>query len=136
SLVPAPNPALVIATDNCNGLASVTFVNDVISHQTCLNRFYVTRTYRAIDACGNSASCSQTITVFDNTAPFIMCPGNVTVQCASLVPAPNPALVIATDNCNGLATVTFVDDVISNQTSTNRFNVTRTYRATDECGNS
>ncbi|MGB4849005.1 MAG: hypothetical protein WBP41_13865, partial [Saprospiraceae bacterium] len=136
SQVPAPNTALVIASDNCNGLATVTFVNDVISNQTCTNRFNVTRTYRATDECGNSASCSQTITVFDNTVPSIVCPGNVTVQCASQVPAPNTALVIASDNCNGLATVTFVNDVISNQTCTNRFNVTRTYRATDECGNS
>jgi len=136
SLVPAPNPALVIASDNCNGLASVTFVNDVISNQTCVNRFNVTRTYRATDECGNSATCSQTITVFDNTVPFIMCPASITVQCASLVPAPNPALVIASDNCNGVASVTFVNDVISNQTCVNRFNVTRTYRATDECGNS
>ncbi|MGB4846546.1 MAG: hypothetical protein WBP41_01440, partial [Saprospiraceae bacterium] len=136
SLVPIPNPGLVIATDNCNGLATVTFVDDVISAQTCINRYNVTRTYRAIDECGNSATCSQTITVFDNTAPFIMCPGNITVQCASQVPLPNPTLVTASDNCNGLATVSFVDDVISNQTCTNRYNVTRTYRAIDECGNS
>ncbi|MBK9982802.1 MAG: T9SS type A sorting domain-containing protein [Saprospiraceae bacterium] len=136
SLVPLPNPGLVIATDNCNGLATVTFVDDVISAQTCINRYNVTRTYRAIDECGNSATCSQTITVFDNMAPFIMCPGNITVQCASQVPLPNPLLVTASDNCNGLATVSFVDDVISNQTCTNRYNVTRTYRAIDECGNS
>src|SRR4029078_439913 len=136
SLVPAPNPALVIASDNCNGLATVTFVSDVTSNQTCVNRFNVTRTYRATDECGNSSSCSQTITVFDNTVPFIMCPGNITVQCASQVPLPNPALVIASDNCNGVASVTFVSDVTSNQTCINRFNVTRTYRATDECGNS
>ncbi|MEP6793698.1 MAG: hypothetical protein ABJB16_05180, partial [Saprospiraceae bacterium] len=136
SQVPTPNTASVIASDNCNGLATVTFVNDVISNQTCTNRFNVTRTYRATDECGNSATCSQTITVFDNIVPSITCPGNVTVQCASQVPAPNTASVIASDNCNGLATVTFVNDVISNQTCTNRFNVTRTYRATDECGNS
>ncbi|HZV68023.1 MAG TPA: hypothetical protein VFG10_00685, partial [Saprospiraceae bacterium] len=136
SLVPAPNPATVIASDNCNGVATVTFVSDVINNQTCVNRFNIIRTYRAVDECGNSASCSQTITIFDNTSPSITCPVNVTVQCASLVPAPNPASVIASDNCNGLASASFVNDIITNQTCTNRFNVIRTYRATDECGNS
>jgi ribosomal protein S26 len=134
--VPAPNPALVTSTDNCGGTATVTHVGDVISNQTCVNRFNITRTYRSTDECGNSATCTQTITIFDNTAPGITCPANVTVQCANLVPAPIPALVSSTDNCGGIATVTHIGDVISGQTCVNRFNITRTYRTTDECGNS
>ncbi|MEP6645634.1 MAG: Calx-beta domain-containing protein [Saprospiraceae bacterium] len=136
SLVPAVNTAAVITADNCGPVPTVTFVNDLISGQTCTNRFIVTRTYRSTDACGNSATCSQTITVFDNTAPTITCPANITVQCAALVPAVNVAAVVTVDNCGAVPTVTFVGDVISNQTCVNRFNVTRTYRSTDECGNS
>src|SRR4030095_16711456 len=132
NLVPTPNIALVLATDNCLGIATVSHVGDVISNQTCTNRFNITRTYRAIDQCGNSATCTQTITVFDNTPPFISCPQNVTVQCASLVPAPATTSVTSSDNCGGTTTVTHVGDVISNQTCTNRFNITRTYRAMDE----
>ncbi len=136
SQVPPPNIAGVVTSDNCGGTATVTFVADVISNQTCVNRFIVTRTYRATDACGNSATCNQTITVFDDTAPSITCPANITVQCANQVPAPNTAGVVTSDNCGGTATVTFVGDVVSNQTCTSRFTVTRTYSATDECGNS
>ncbi len=136
SLVPAPNTASVTATDNCNGASSISFVNDVITNQTCVNRFNVNRTYRATDECGNSATCTQIITVFDNTPPSLTCPPAITVQCASQVPQPNTASVTATDNCNGASSITFVNDVITNQTCINRFNVNRTYRATDECGNS
>ncbi|MEO6132136.1 MAG: T9SS type A sorting domain-containing protein [Saprospiraceae bacterium] len=136
SLIPAPNPAAVTSSDNCNGVASVTFVSDVTTNQTCINRFNVIRTYRATDECGNSATCSQTITVFDNTVPTITCPTNITVQCASQVPAPNTASIVTTDNCGGAASVTFQNDVIANQICTNRFNVIRTYVATDACGNS
>ncbi|HJW29407.1 MAG TPA: hypothetical protein VJ508_09155, partial [Saprospiraceae bacterium] len=136
SLVPVPNTTSVTASDNCAGAPSITFVNDVTTNQTCLNRYLVTRTYRATDACGNSATCTQTITVFDNTVPTITCPANVTVQCASQVPAPNVGAVTSSDNCNGVPTVTFVGDVTTNQTCTNRYILTRTYRATDECGNS
>ena len=137
SQVPAPNTAAVNATDNCDLNVSVAFVNDVISNQTCANRFTITRTYRATDICGNFANCTQIITVNDQTPPTLTCPGPVTVSCASQVPAPNTASVTGvSDNCaTGIITVTFVGDVISNQTCANRFTITRTYRATDACGN-
>ncbi|MGI8582091.1 MAG: HYR domain-containing protein, partial [Chitinophagaceae bacterium] len=134
--VPAPNAAGLTATDNCGGTVTKTFVSDVITNQTCANRYTITRTYRATDVCGNSSTCTQTITVNDNTAPVITCPAPLTVQCASAVPAPNAAGLTATDNCGGTVTRTFVSDVITNQTCANRYTITRTYRATDVCGNS
>ena len=135
--VPAPNIALVTnVSDNCPGTVVVTFVSDVTTPGTCANRFTVTRTYRATDVCGNSATCTQLITVNDVTPPVITCPANVTVQCASLVPAATPGTIVTSDNCGGTVTVTLVGDVITNQTCVNRFTLTRTYRATDACGNS
>ncbi len=136
SQVPAPSPASVAATDNCGGSPAVTFVSDVTVGQTCLNRYSLQRTYRATDACGNSATCVQVITVFDSTSPSITCPANVTVQCASQVPTPAPGSVMASDNCNGSPVITFVNDVTVNQTCVNRYTLNRTYRAMDECGNS
>ncbi|MGB4846399.1 MAG: hypothetical protein WBP41_00675, partial [Saprospiraceae bacterium] len=135
SQIPSVNPGSVVTSDNCSGTATVVFIGDELSNQTCANRYTVNRTYRAIDACGNSASCTQTITVFDNIPPSITCPQNTTVMCASQVPPANPALVSTTDNCGGSATVTFENDVISNQICANKFTITRTYRATDLCGN-
>ncbi len=136
SAVPAPNIALVTGvSDNCGGTVTVTFVSDVVSNQTCANRFTITRTYRATDVCGNFAQCTQIITVNDQTPPVVTCPAAVTVSCASAVPVPNTTLVTATDNCAGVITITHIGDVISNQTCTNRYTITRTYRATDVCGN-
>jgi len=136
SQVPAVNTASVVTSDNCGGSATVTHVSDVTVNQTCPNRYTLNRTYRATDLCGNSATCVQVITVFDNTLPSITCPANIAVSCASQVPAVNIALVVTSDNCGGTATVTHVGDVITNQTCVNRFTLTRTYRATDACGNS
>ena len=133
--VPAANPASVVTSDGCGGAVTVTFVSDVITNQTCPSRYTITRTYQAVDACGNVATCAQTITVNDQTAPTVTCPASVTVTCASLVPAANPASVVASDGCGGAVTVVFVGDVISNQTCANRYTITRTYRATDLCGN-
>lgn len=133
--VPAPNIALVSATDNCSGNVTITHVGDVIVDQQCANQFTVERTYRATDVCGNSSTCVQYINVTDLTPPTIVCPAPITVSCASEVPVPDISSVQATDNCEGVVSITWMEDVISDQTCENRFILTRTYRATDVCGN-
>lgn len=135
SAVPAVNIAGVTFSDNCPGTV-ITHVSDVISGQTCTNRYTLTRTYRATDAAGNTTDCAQIITVNDVTPPTLTCPAPVTVSCASAVPPVNVLAVTGvSDNCGGPVTVTHISDVISNQTCPNRYTVTRTYRATDACGN-
>src|SRR5262249_14347942 len=101
---------------------------------TCANSFTIKRTYTATDSCGNSSSQTQTITVNDTTAPVISSiPGDVTVQCASAVPAANDGAVSATDNCGGTPVISHNDQTIPG-TCANNFVVKRTYTATDACG--
>jgi GEVED domain/Secretion system C-terminal sorting domain len=137
--VPQSNVFSVTVTDNCGGsISSVTAQTDQISNQTCANRFIITRVYRALDLCGNSGSCSQIITVNDQTPPFSFnCPANTTVSCASNVPQPSTYSVSVSDNCGGTVSgPIFVGDNISNQTCANRYTITRVYKVEDECGNS
>nr|MBA2501191.1 hypothetical protein [Chitinophagaceae bacterium] len=68
--VPPVNTSAVTATDNCS--VTVSHIDDVITNQTCANRFTVTRSYRATDASGNSVTRSQIISVNDNIPPQIM----------------------------------------------------------------
>jgi len=135
--VPPVSTASVTTSDNCGSAITVSQVgSDAVSNSVCANRFTITRTYRARDACGNTSTCAQTITVNDNTAPFISCPAPVTVQCASLVPPVSTASVTTSDNCGGTVTVSQAGtDAISNSTCPNKYTITRTYRATDVCGN-
>ena len=84
SQVPAADPASVTTSDNCGGPVTVTFVSDVRSNQLCVNRFTITRTYQAVDACGSTALCVQTITVNDQTPPvFTVLPQNLEAECAA-----------------------------------------------------
>src|SRR5213075_1052475 len=106
SAVPAANVTLVTSTDNCGGAVTVTVAADVITNLVCVNKYLITRVYIATDLCGNTATCAQLITVNDITPPSITCPANLTVSCASAVPAANVALVTSTDNCGGAVTVT------------------------------
>ena len=116
------------AVDACDPDPVITFTDEVIS-TTC--PAIVNRTWVATDACGNSSSCVQVITVVDNDPPSITCPNPVTVQCIADVPAPNIGDVTASDNC-GIVDVTFEGDVPAGTCPTI---ITRTYKATDACGN-
>ncbi|MGH8247263.1 MAG: hypothetical protein ACREUU_12635, partial [Gammaproteobacteria bacterium] len=104
----------------------------VIAGSSCDSSF--TLTFTVVNSNGCSSTCSQSFLVKDITPPSILCPAAVTVQCASLVPAPNVASVTALDACSAV-TVTHVGDVLSASNCVNQFSLIRTYRATDECGN-
>ncbi len=123
----------ISATDNCTA-PSITLVSGLPSGST-FPLGVSTIVYRAMDGVGNSSTCSFTVTVLDIQPPTITCPANLSFQCSSLVPPFNIATVTAADNC-GSPTVTWVSDVITNQTCVNRYTLTRTYRATDASGNS
>ena len=71
----------------------------------------ITRTWQARDSCGNTATCSQTVTVVDTTAPLLDChclqdPASVQLTvtaCSNAIP--NLCLLAAncaTDNCGPL----------------------------------
>jgi hypothetical protein len=91
----------------------------------------ITRTWIAIDQCGNTNTCAQVITVRDTNAPIITCPTNLTVQCFSEA-LTDFAGGSATDSC-GTPMVTHVKDVT--QTNNCVITITRTYQASDGCGN-
>lgn len=143
--IPAKDAASIVATDNCTTSGSLTkaWVSDVKSNETCTNRYTLTRTYSVTDASSNIATCTQIITVNDQTPPSISCPGPVEVSCASLIPAAATDYATfvgqggtASDNCTGACYDYPRHRCSYNQSCGNRYTLTRTYRATDLCGNS
>ncbi len=120
------------ASDTC-GSATITILSTVTNLTGhCGNTFDTTRTWRATDACGNTADCSQKVTVVDTTKPTITCVPNKTVECTSTWDFDAPT---ASDTC-GDVTITILSTV-TNLTGHcgNTFDATRTWRATDACGN-
>src|SRR6185436_11062794 len=108
--VPAPNTNSVTTSDNCGGAVSVTWQGDSISSSNCPGQFVIARTYQAADSCGNSATCTQTITVQDTNGPSFQCPTSLAVSCARQVPPPNTSRVTSSDNCGGAVTVRWQGD--------------------------
>ncbi|MBK9338740.1 MAG: hypothetical protein IPM98_20290, partial [Lewinellaceae bacterium] len=93
----------------------------------------LTRTWKATDLCGNSTLKAQVITVQDTQAPtFTNPPADLTVVCAPDC-VPFPVTPNAIDNC-GSPSVTLQETQSAGDCATG-YTVTRTWTATDQCGN-
>lgn len=134
--VPPANVNAPFAFDFCTNPVRVNHISDVITNQTGENKYTTLRTYRATDTCGNFVECTQQIFILDDVPPNITCPADLTINCAELVPPPDPNLVVRSDNCSTTVTVLFLSDVVSNFINANNYIITRTYRATDGSNNS
>jgi hypothetical protein len=119
------------------GSATATDDNDpspIITYSDVVDDYVITRTWTATDICNSSSECVQTITLEDTTAPItVICPDDLTVQCADDVPPPDIALVITVDDCDPAPVVTHIGDTSDGNTCPEI--ITRTYRATDVSGN-
>ena len=118
--------------DACTSDATLVVTSTDTSAGTC--PIVVTRTYTITDACGNFTTATQTINVQDTTAPVFLgnMPSDLVLECSDLIPTV-PTL-IAADNCAGIPIVTF-DEVNTQGSCPNAFTLTRTWTATDVCGN-
>lgn len=103
----------------------------------CENKYTLTRTWTLTDACGNTNIYTQIINVDDKTGPTFTHPPAplLELECASAIPT--DTYLFAEDNCFNLATLPTVilKEVISEQECANKFKLTRTWTATDVCGN-
>ena len=123
-----PPPFALGYTDNCDAPGTVTSA-DSAPAGTC--PAIITRTWTFTDACGNTATATQTITIDDQTAPvFAAAPVDITVECIGDVPP--PFALGYTDNCDPAGTVTSTD---SAPVGTCPAVITRTWTFTDLCGN-
>ncbi|MES2806703.1 MAG: hypothetical protein V4652_14155, partial [Bacteroidota bacterium] len=126
-----PEFTQAIATDNCGSTVTMTFA-DVTTNGQCAGSYSVTRTWTATDACGNASTATQTINVQDTAAPVIAAlPETSTISCPA---TPEFTQAIATDGCGSTVTLTFAD-VTTNGQCAGSYSVTRTWTATDACGN-
>ena len=120
-----------VGTDNC---LSTTARTTGLASGSLFPLGATTQTYVVTDASGLTATCSFTVTVTDNQAPAITCPGNITVNnalgmCNAVVTFNAP---VGTDNCS--ATTVRTAGLPSGST----FPVgvtTQSYTATDAAGN-
>ena len=122
------------ATDNCATNPVVTF-NDVVVLGECPLLETITRTWTATDGCGNSTQCVQVIVVTDNTGPSIVCPANITIECSESTDPANTGQATASDNCVEFPPEVSFSDITTEGACAQERTITRTFTATDDCGN-
>ena len=120
------------------GAVTVTWHDELTEDETCAGPVYA-RTYTATDACGNSASATQTVIIVDNTAPtwnegfyteLVSCE-NATE--AMMNDAGHLPLYEATDNCDDNLDYS-VSAVLTSGGCIGAWH--RVWTATDDCNNS
>ncbi|MBY0543506.1 MAG: gliding motility-associated C-terminal domain-containing protein [Sphingobacteriaceae bacterium] len=118
-------------SDNCTTSALLTVSHVDVTAGTC--PIVVTRTYTITDACGNFQTVTHTINIQDTTAPTFVqpLPVDITANCNAV---PIAVILTATDNCS-TAIVTFTEVTASNMPVVGQSTLTRTWIATDACGN-
>src|SRR5437899_144042 len=125
-----PSFTAATATDACGSSFTLTSVD--VTNALCGASYRVTRAWTASDACNNSSSASQVITVADTSAPVIAAlPGPTTIECPA---TPSFTAATATDACGSSFTLTSVD--VTNALCGASYRVTRTWTASDACNNS
>ena len=92
----------------------------------------MTRVFTASDACGNTSTASQVITIEDTTAPVLAgVPAAATIECGEAEPT---ALPTASDACDTNPTVSVASTSAAGACPGETV-VTRVFTASDACGN-
>ncbi len=122
-----------VATDACSDMVSVVFVDEFFTTD-CGENMKVTRTWIAIDECGNQASFSQTIELVDNVAPVINgVPADVVLACGEEIS--EVSNVTGLDNCDQDVNIYFEESFVDGDNCSESALLIRTWTATDNCGN-
>ena len=100
------------AVDAC-GDVTITY-SDAVAPGDCPAESTITRTWTAVDACGNESDCDQTIMVLDTQAPDLMCAADVTIECDESTDPANTGASTATDECSDV-TVTYQDALTTDE---------------------
>ncbi len=125
-----------IASDACTATANL--VTRIVSTDTnyngfCGPTFAATRIWQILDGCSNSTSCTQTVTLRDTTTPQITCAPSKIVNCLASWSFDTPTAI---DVASGSNIPPVIVSTVTTGTCGNNFSSTRTWSATDACGNS
>ncbi|SEW50425.1 HYR-like domain-containing protein [Chitinophaga arvensicola] len=136
--IPAPANDVQVS-DNCSALGNgLTVTRRITTERTpgdCAGNYRIIRTWTAKDACGNTTTITQVVTVKDTTRPVIMpAPADIVLYCQDKIPT--APVLTATDNCDNSfpkrAIYTedpYVADIC------NGYTIIRRWSITDACGN-
>jgi hypothetical protein len=130
----ALNDGSVYVVDECDlQIIPAYSLQSTLSENCALDGYFERRVYTwtATDVCGNTSAVTFSVDVIDDLPPLISgVPANTTVTCA---PLPGVPAIVAEDNAQPVV-ITYTESILPG-VETGTFDVTRTWVATDACGN-
>ncbi len=134
-----PPPAMVVASDNCASIGPAPAFTETSTKTTgegCTDYSYtITRTWMAMDSCGNATTRTQVITVVDDSPPTFITPPDTSVVCgAASLPASTGEPADLMDNCSPQVTFSYTD-LIDTLSCPQEQLIRRVWSAVDECEN-
>ncbi|TWT42046.1 HYR domain protein [Phycisphaerae bacterium RAS1] len=120
------------AVDTCSGAAAAVSFSDVFT-PACGSTGVITRTWSA-DNGGTPVTCVQTITIEDTIAPALALPPDTSSACDASPDPTNTGFATAADLCDAAPELTYADAVTPGSCP-GESTITRTWTATDDCGN-
>ncbi len=124
-----------VFADNCAENLDISF-SDVVTMGDCEGSWTINRTWTAVDNHGNSVTAEQVISVVDTTAPTFTVPAAVSISCTGDANdlAATGDVTDAMDACSNEVSVMYSDAFSTDGCFANNV-ITRTWTATDACGN-
>ena len=113
------------ANDNCSEF-SMSYSDSALNGNSCEG--VITRTWTATDACSNSSTFNQYITIVDTQAPVV---NPFTAEVEMPCDAVSNEIMISAEDCNEVI-FTFSDEYVSGSCAGR---IIRTYSVSDACGN-
>ncbi|HJW28163.1 MAG TPA: SdrD B-like domain-containing protein, partial [Saprospiraceae bacterium] len=83
----------------------------------------------------NNETDAENYFIDDRLPPSITCPANVTIECTASTDPSNTGMATATDHCDGNVMISYADVTVG-AGCPQEYIITRTWTATDNCGNS
>jgi hypothetical protein len=128
-----PGKPQVYAKDNCDEDDIEVWYAENRVEGSCKHNYKLVRTWTAQDACGNTTTAKQTITVIDNKAPTLHgVPDDISVECDEI---PSPPHVYAKDNCDNDDIEVWYMENRTDGSCKNNYKLVRSWTAQDACGN-
>ena len=115
------------ATDNCSAIIDISYSDNTVGN-------IITRSWTAIDECGNSISCDQVITIQGSGDPVVNCPEDISIDCSASIDPINTGTPTVDDDNDPDPTITYEDEIIPGACE-NDYTINRTWTAEDVDGN-
>lgn len=128
-----------IATDDCDAnLAEATYTDQVTNADICAGGITMNRIWMVSDACGNTSTQIQQITIIDTLPPAFSAPEDISIDCDldynDLTLTGGGTNVF--DNCDqNIGAASYTDIITTAGVCTGSSTITRTWSLTDVCGN-